>query len=320
MFHVEQSDMTTKGLGKGLGALIAMFDEDMQEIVNKPEQTESNSIAELSSKKESVSKYKNLDNDEISGVQEINISLIDRNLSQPRKAFNAEEMHELEQSISAHGVLQPILLNKVGTRYMVVAGERRLRASKTLGLKTIPALVRDYTPKQIAEISLVENLMRSDLNEIEIALGIKKLVETYNMTQDQVSTVIGKSRSSVANSLRMLNLPQEVQELLEQKQITFGHAKCLASITDKAHCIALAKKCAGGTMTVRELEIASSNKPWNKVLTLPKFQSLELRELAIVLTQSLAAKVSVTGDENGGKITIEYSSVKDLERIKNKLK
>jgi len=304
----------SKGLGKGLGALMSMFDDDMEELTN-------NKI------RQTPTASKNTEAAEARGPQEVDINLIDNNIGQPRRDFNTEEMRELEQSIAAHGVLQPILLNKVGSRFMIVAGERRWRAAKAVGLKTIPALVRNYTPRQIAEIALVENLMRSDLNEIEVALGIKRLMDTYLMTQEQVSTVLGKSRSAVANSLRLLNLPQEVQTLLEQKKVTIGHAKCLAALTDKNHAISLARKCAEGNMTVRELEAITSGKQivprgtFGAASTPPsRPRSLELRELELMLTQAFATKISIQGDDHRGKIMVEYSSQKDLERIKSKIR
>jgi len=297
-----------KGLGRGLGALMSMFDEDMDEITSKSPAAKTANAAKASPPS--------------AAPQEVDINLIDRNLAQPRKEFNADEMRELQQSISTLGVLQPIILNKVGTRYMVVAGERRLRAAKAAGLRTIPAVVREFTPRQIAEVALVENLMRSDLNEIEVALGIKKLMEDYLMTQEQVSAVLGKSRPTIANSLRLLNLPREIQELLEQKKITMGHAKPLCALSDKALAISLARKCADGLMTVRELEAATSvkqNVP-RGTFSPPKIQSLELKELAITLTQILSTRVTIQGDDKHGKIVIEYASTKDLERIKSKIK
>ena len=325
--------MSTKGLGKGLGALISMFDEDLGELtgnaaIENHKQKVVTRVTTVDERKaEMIRSTAEADKDKLAAISavarsitEINIDLIDNNMTQPRRSFDAEEMRELEQSIATHGVLQPILLNKVGSRYMVVAGERRWRAAKAVGLKSIPALVRNYSPRQIAEISLVENLLRSDLNEIEVALGIKKLMDTYLMTQEQVSTVLSKSRSTVANSLRILNLPKEVQALLEAKKISMGHAKCLVTVTDKAQCTALANKCAAGNMTVRELEAATSGKPWNKELTVPKLQSLELKELVNCLTQALATKVQIQGDERKGKLIIEYTSAKDLERIKSKIR
>ena len=311
--------MANKGLGKGLGALISLFDDDMNELDTKRE------AAKTPTTKVEATKSTEKHESDSAGISEIDINLIDNNTSQPRKNFNLEEMHELEQSISVNGVLQPILLNRVGSRYMIVAGERRWRACKNIGMKKIPAIVRNYSTKQVAEIALIENLLRSDLNEIEIANGIKKLMDTHLMTQEQVSRVLGKDRSVIANSLRFLNLPNEVQELLEQKRISAGHAKCLASFTDKKLCVTLAHRCAAG-MTVRELESYVTNKsPRTHGTTTyidqpaPAPQSLELKQFAFSLTLALATKVSIQGDDNNGKIVIDYTSKKDIERIATKL-
>ncbi|MCL2228832.1 MAG: ParB/RepB/Spo0J family partition protein [Firmicutes bacterium] len=295
-----------KGLGKGLGALISLFDEDIEELGPKG--------APASPKSGGQS-----DQDPIkAGATEIAIDLIDNNSSQPRRVFNSDELAELEQSIRANGVIQPILLQRVGSRYMIVAGERRWRASKNVGLKTIPALVRDYTNKQVAEIALVENLMRSDLNEIEVALGIKKLVDAHGMTQEQVSKVLGISRSAVANYLRYLGLPTEVQKMLEANQISAGHAKILAGIENVIQCLSLARSCASG-MSVRELEAAVQNVKVNAGAINPKLrQSLELKQFELALTHMFATKVSIAGNDSKGKIVIEYASQKDLERIMKK--
>jgi ParB family chromosome partitioning protein len=350
-----------KGLGKGLGALISLFDEDMEEIsahknnspqnvprgtFNDPsvydgrraneggsvEQTKSTlrgtfpkAVPLVENKKDDYDILLTRHGAMHGGVQEIDINLIDKNVGQPRKDFDPEAMHELEQSISANGVLQPILLNRVGTRYRIVAGERRFRASKNVGLKTIPAIVREYTTRQIAEIALVENLLRSDLNEMEIANGIRKLMDTHLLTQEQVSKVLCKPRSAIANSLRFLSLPKEVQNLLEQKKISAGHAKILAAITDTARCTNLANQCAAG-MSVRELETQMSGKSQN----VPRGtfsagnsgakQSIELKQFALHLTHNFATRVNISGNDNKGKIIIEYNTKKDLERIMEKLK
>jgi ParB family chromosome partitioning protein len=299
----------SKGLGKGLGALISLFDEDISEIEE---------IKYEGSPKTTQIKSVNVQPTSELGAYEIDIHLIDNNSSQPQKSFDQDAMQELEQSIMANGVLQPIIVNRVGSRYMIVAGERRWRASKNIGLKTIPALVREYSTKQIAEIALVENLMRSDLNEMEIANGIKKLMDTHSMTQEQVSKVLGKSRSSVANSLRFLSLPQEVRTLLEQKRISAGHAKILCGITDVTLCIALANRCAAG-MSVRDLELHVNDKSPSAKSSGAR-QSLELRQFTLELTQILATRVTILGDDNRGRIIIDYNTKKDLERIYDKFK
>jgi ParB family chromosome partitioning protein len=297
-----------KGLGRGLGALISLFDEDIEEM---DKGTVVKSTVNTNEKHATVD----------GGVLQIDVNLIDNNASQPRKAFDPDEMHELEQSILASGVLQPILVNRVGARYMIVAGERRWRASKSVGLKTIPAIVRDYSSRQIAEIALVENLLRSDLNEIEVANGIRKLMDTHLMTQEQVSRVLGRSRSSIANTLRLLALPKEVQVLIEAKKISAGHAKCLVSIGDRDKLIALANRCAQG-LSVRELEfVVSGGKSEGIGKQREKApRSLELKQLELNLVHLFATKVQIVGNDNSGKIVIEYHSKQQIERIMSHLK
>ena len=308
---VSNFDMANnKGLGKGLGALISLFDDE--------EGAPSNSDKALYAQNPGEKPAKGPVGD---GVAQVRIDLIDNNADQPRKNFNPEELKELEQSIAANGVLQPILLHRVGKRYMIVAGERRWRASKNLGLETIPALIREYTPKQIAEIALVENLMRSNLNEMEIALGVKRLMDGYDMTQDQVSRVLGMSRAAISNSVRFLNLPKSVQEMLEDKTITAGHAKILCGVPDYQRLIELSKMCAKG-MSVRSLEI-EANKPIGlpkEMLHVEQFgpmkeQTLELRKYAFCMEKHMGTRVYISGNEDKGKIVIEYNSTAELERL-----
>ncbi|MCL2755470.1 MAG: ParB/RepB/Spo0J family partition protein [Firmicutes bacterium] len=323
--------MSQKGLGKGLGALIAMFDEENENLKKETKTIETKEIdffSELPSpkKKEPITKTtlaKKEDNTTppTSGVLEIDINLIDNNVNQPRKTFDPTGLQELADSIASSGVFQPILLNKVGGRYMIVAGERRWRASKLAGLNKIPALIRDYSPRQVAEIAIVENLQREDLNEIELAKGIKKLMDDFFLTQEKVATVLGKNRSSIANTLRLLNLPSEVQHLVETNQLSAGHAKCLVAVSNVEKCIRLAHQCVTQQLSVRELEniikgpqIASTSSSQSKP------QSIELRHLARELTLKLGTKVVIQGNESQGKILIEYYDKKDLIRLSTTLK
>ena len=206
--------MINKGLGRGLDSLFSAFDDE------KPQKQEQTSVVEK--------------------PQDISISLIDRNENQPRKVFNEELLNELAQSIKAHGVIQPIIVVKKKDRYMIVSGERRFRASKMVGLKEIPAIVRQYTESEIAEIALIENLQREDLNPIESAKAIKELIDNFNLTQEDVSDRIGKSRSAVANTLRLLSLEPEVIQLIESGKLSAGHGKILVSITDRDSQIRIA--------------------------------------------------------------------------------
>jgi ParB family chromosome partitioning protein len=291
-----------KGLGKGLGALISLFDEDL-------------TVAPAKQNTPAIS----ADKTEI-GVTEVDITKIDNNKNQPRREFDPQAMYELEQSILANGVIQPIVLNQVGSRFMIVAGERRWRAAKSVGLKTIPAVVREYTPKQVAEIALVENLLRADLNEYEIACGIKKLMSNHNMTQEQTARVLGKSRSAVANYIRILDLQPEILQMLEKNQITAGHAKCLLGEHNLPRRIDLAKKCVNG-LAVRDLEnlISKPSSSSNRRYDAPE-QSLELRNFTRALEIKCGGRVMINGNDARGKIIIEYDSTDDLERLMRILK
>jgi ParB family chromosome partitioning protein len=304
-----------KGLGKGLDALLQMFDDDREELT-----TSGRHVGEERGDDIRHEDARARDGD---GVREIPVDMIDRNTAQPRKVFDGVEMDDLVSSVRANGILQPILLNKMGARFMIVAGERRWRAAKAVGLRTVPAIVRAYTPQQISEIALVENLQRADLNDIEIARGIKKLMEDHLMTQERVSEVLGIARASIANTLRLLALPIEVQVLIEQKELSMGHAKCLLSIPakDAGAIVSFARKSSGGKMSVRELEsLIAKSFDTKKIKREDKFATAELRELENYLTKVLGTRVSVVGTDKRGKIIINYFSMVELERIRSRIR
>lgn len=252
-------------------------------------------------------------------TQEIDITLIDRNPNQPRKSFNEDSLREMANSIAVYGVLQPLLLVKTeGGRYLIIAGERRFRASLLAGLKKVPAIVRDLTPQQIQEISLIENLHREDLNAIEAAEGMRELMENHGLTQEEVALRIGKSRPYVTNTLRLLQLPTEVTDLVRSGELSPGHARALISIDDKAVLIDMAKKAVQRKMSVRELEqdvrlyFTRKSNPGGPR---EKVQSLEIRELLNDMKRVFATKVKLRGNESKGRITIDYFTADDLNRI-----
>ena len=284
------------GLGRGLDSLLKVYDEEIEQ--KKPER--------------SITQYEIRRGD----VQKIDISKIYTNPNQPRKNFDKESLNELAESIRLHGLIQPIIVNETNEGYMIIAGERRYRASKLCGLKEIDAIVKNYTEKQVAEIAIIENLQREDLNPVEIAKGIKQLMEEYGLTQEKVAERLGKSRSAIANSLRILSLYPEVIEMIEKGKVSFGHAKVLASIDDYTTQIILAKKIAKDKLTVRDLEkeveAILGNKKKKK---LPKLPSDELQEFIGNLQRKLGTKVSVIGNDKKGRIYIDYYSQDDLDRI-----
>ena len=252
------------------------------------------------------------------GTVDIEISLIDTNINQPRKEFVHEKLEELADSIRANGVVQPIVLVPVGSRFMIVAGERRWRASKIAGLRKIPAVVRNFTPAQIAEIAIVENLQRENLNEIELARGIRALMDEFNLTQEQASIRLGKNRSHIAHTLRLLTLPPEILVMVEQGQLSAGHGRCLVTIADKNIAIKLARQCIQHNLSVRELEklVFAKNSDKGTAFKPEARQSLELKEMQRELADLLRTKVSIQGNNSKGKITIDYFTTQDLIRIR----
>ncbi len=289
--------MDKKGLGRGLGSLLGVFDEPEENLEIK--KNDAGKIEEINGEK----------------VVDIDIKLIDNNPNQPRKNFDPTALKELSDSIKVHGVIQPIIVNKAGTRYMIVAGERRFRASKLAGLKVIPAIVKNYTEQQIKEISLLENIQREDLNPIEVSRAMKELLELYGWTQDVLADRLGKSRPAIANSLRLLTLQPEVIELIESGKLSAGHARSLVVVTDPATQIKLAKLAITKKVTVRDLEkavkeLTNPTKPKVKVEA-----SAELKELIDIMQHKFATKVSFLGNDKKGRIYIDYYSSDDLDRI-----
>ena len=278
------------GLGRGLDSLFSIYNEESEKEVATLDQ---------------------------SGVQEIDLKLIDTNKDQPRKIFDQNALRELSESIKLHGVIQPIILIKnQHNRYTIIAGERRFRASMQAGLKTIPAIVREYTPREVKEVSLIENLQREDLNPIEAGKAIKQLMEEYSLTQENIADRIGKSRPLVANTLRLLTLDEKVIDLIENGSITAGHGKVLVGL-DPLKQREIAEIIMQKHLTVREVEnlihtLQSPKEPSEKVKT---YQSAELKELGHRIARLFSTKVSIRGNDKKGKISIDYYSTEDLDRI-----
>ncbi|MGN1222103.1 MAG: ParB/RepB/Spo0J family partition protein [Christensenellales bacterium] len=289
-----------KGLGRGLDSLFGVYENT---DVTKEEKLDAKVVklpADLDG---------DLTNDE---VLELPLNEIDTNVNQPRKVFDENALKELSDSIKTHGVIQPIIVVKMGERYMIIAGERRFRASKLAGLTTIPAIVKNYNEKEIAEVSLLENLQREDLNPMECARAMKKLMTDFGWTQEIVADRLGKSRPVVANTIRLLNLEPEVIDMIEKGKLSAGHARSLVAVTDKKAQIKLAKQVMEKKLTVRDLEkaVRSVNNP-RAIAT----QSSELKDLIDNMKRVLGTKVSVLGTDQRGRIYIDYYSRADLDRI-----
>lgn len=250
----------------------------------------------------------------------LKISDIEPNRDQPRKDFNEEALRELADSIAEHGVLQPLLVRPIaGGGYQLVAGERRWRASRMAGLSEVPVVIREMTDSEMTQIALIENLQREDLNSVEEALGYKSLMDTYNLTQDEVAKAVGKSRPAVANAMRLLNLPDEILNMIKDGEISAGHARALLGIPDKEEMIKLAKSIVPQDLTVRDVERLAkkqtaeqkpkSEKPRTK--RAPIYDEVELS-----LNEHLSRKVKVLNDkENNGTLQIEFYSEDDLVQL-----
>ena len=284
-----------KGLGRGLSALLS--DSEQEYDLGAPEETSVVASGENT-------------------PTEISISQIEPNENQPRKIFDETALVELANSIRLHGVISPlILVKKDNGKYMIIAGERRWRAAKRAGLLTVPAIVRDYTPLQIKEISLIDNLQREDLNPIETARAIKQLMNEYNYTQEQVADRIGKSRPAVANSLRLLNLSLPVIDLVEKNLLSAGHARCLVTVSDADMQYKLANKAISDQLSVRDFEKLIKKATTAKIEKPAPVQSIELKDMVNRMQRVFATKVSVFGNDNKGRIYIDYYNRDDLDRI-----
>ena len=287
--------MANNRLGRGFAALVS----DMREIVN-PEIASYDEKGKLNQ-----------------GVNEVAMDMIRANPNQPRKTFNEESLNELASSIKTHGVLQPIVLTKIGDSYRIVAGERRFRAAKIAELKTIPAVIRDLTEKEVREIALIENLQREDLNPMEESEALYNLLTENNLTQEALAHAIGKSRPAIANALRLLTLPVEVQMLVRDLSLSTGHAKVLVSVKPAEVQIALAKEVVEKKLSVRDLEERIADLQREKKLPAQRVKTVspEFKALLADMQRVFGTKVRATGSDKKGKIVIDYYSSDDLQRI-----
>ena len=248
----------------------------------------------------------------------VNISKVEPNPDQPRKSFAEDELEELADSIKKIGIFQPILVQDKGDHYMIVAGERRWRAALKAGLKEVPVIIKNYTEEEIVIISLLENIQRVDLNPIEEAQTYKKLIDTYKYKQDEVAEKVSKSRTAVTNSMRLLKLADEVQQLLIENLISSGHARSLLAVDDKATQYELAQRVMDEKLSVREIEkiIKDLNKPKKEEAKKQKKLNFLYKDLEEKIKRNLGTKVTINAkDEKKGKIEIEYFSKEELERI-----
>lgn len=279
--------MERKALGKGISALIPEKEEKSEET-----------------------------------VLHLKLDQIKPNPYQPRKDFDNEVLEELMRSIREKGVIQPVLVRRIGDSYELIAGERRLRAATALNLTEIPAIVKNVDDKDSLEISLIENIQRQELNPIEEAHAYQYLIEKFSLTQESVSDVLGKSRETVSNTLRLLGLPQEIQEEIRKNRLSFGHGRALLGLEDSNQQRRLAHDVISKGLSVRELEaLVKSSRP--KIIKHKSAQKAPEPIVAVLeeeLQHTLATKVRITKNKKRGTIVIEFYSQEDLERIANKIR
>ena len=280
--------MQKQALGKGLGALIpdlsALDDKDKKAL----------------------------------GIHELELDKIVPNEYQPRKVFDDDKLKELAASIKEQGVIQPVIVHRAGSGYELIAGERRWRASRLAGLKTIPALVKEATKRELLEMALIENIQREDLNPLEAAEAYKRLQDEFKLTQEDLARRVGKERSTVTNFLRILSLPKEVKHELAAGSLSMGHAKALLSLERSRDQIQAALMITRKGLSVREAEALASrlkNPPKDKKARL----SHELKAVEEKLKKALGTKVSIASKSRGGRIVIEYYSAEELDRILEKI-
>lgn len=296
-----------RGLGKGIDSLIPS--SVLKPVaVDKREPAVADTINKEEKEQETI----------------VKITKIEPNREQPRKIFKEESIQELADSIKQFGMISPILVQDRGEHYEIIAGERRWRAAKVAGLKEVPVIIRNYTDKEIAEISLIENVQREDLNPIEEAMGYKRLIEEFELKQEEVAECVSKSRSAITNSLRLLKLSDEVQELLVEEKLSVGHARALLGVEDAEKQLEIALQVIELKLSVRDIEKLVKNldkpvreKPVPDAQLQAIYESFEEK-----IKQSLATKVKISPSaktKGAGKFEIDFYSTEDFERILEKL-
>jgi ParB family chromosome partitioning protein len=288
------SDKNRRALGRGLDAILQSPETDITS--------------------------KDISGDFVAGaIAEIDINLIETNPFQPRTEFDETALRELAQSIKEQGVIQPVTVRKLGyNKYQLISGERRLRASKLAGLPKIPVFIRVANDEQMLELALIENIHRENLNAIEVAISYQRLIDECNMTQEEVSDKVGKSRSAVANFLRLLKLPAEVQIAIRDGHITMGHARALINITDKEQQLKLLQQIIEGDMNVRQTEelAEKAKNPEAKERKQTNFIPEHFKSKIKKLSQTLNTKVKVTRNVKGqGSVVIDFKDEAEFDRI-----
>lgn len=301
------------GLGKGLGAI---FGDEVMESVAEEQEMKSHSKPE----NKDIKVNKEEEEQETGKELFLKLSSIEPNSHQPRKEFREEALIELAESMKEYGVLQPLLVQKKGDIYEIIAGERRWRAAKLAGLKEVPVVIREYTKQQSMEIALIENVQRENLNPIEEARAYQRLMQEFGLKQEEIAARVAKNRVTITNSMRLLKLDERVQEMLIQNQISGGHARALLAVDAPDQQFQLANKIIAESLSVREVEklvksLSKKKEPKEKNEEAESI-SLIFRELEERMKTAMGTKVSINRkDKNKGRVEIEYYSEAELERI-----
>ncbi|MEK9657572.1 MAG: ParB/RepB/Spo0J family partition protein [bacterium] len=255
-------------------------------------------------------------------IMQLPISLIDPSPYQPRKHFNTEALLQLSNSIKAHGLAQPIVVRRNDKRYEIIAGERRFRATQSAGIDKIPAIIRSYSNQESLQIALIENLDRENLSAIETARGYARLMSEFNVSQQEISQIFNKNRSTISNTLRLLHLPEDVQQLIIKGELSEGHARTLLSAEDSATVRKLSQRIIQEGLSVRACESlikSLRNDSKNKSSKTPHDQISLFPEITSQLSQKMGAPINIQGNNKKGKITIQYKSPKELDQLLTKL-
>ena len=304
----------TRGLGKGLDALFGDAEVTLQ---SRAEKNSKNEDEKTEDPKQKVDKNERTGG----GIDYIDINDIKPNSNQPRKTFDEDKLNELAASIEEHGLIQPLVLRKAEKGYEIVAGERRWRAARKIGIREIPCIVRELTDEENMLLAIIENMQREDLNPIEEAEGIRQMIETYGLTQEEVSKSVGKSRPYIANSLRLLRLPETVRKYIEDGSLSTGHAKAIAAVSDEKKQIELAEVAIRDGLSVRQLEkLAQQDKRGVKTRSRVKQKTADVKRVEEDLKNALGTKVTLNQKGKKGKIEIEFYSKDELERLIELLK
>jgi len=307
------------GLGRGLDALL-----DNNDGKSNPAEEEAASSSPV--RETSAAAVSSTGRNKANDIAQLPVEKLVPNPGQPRKNFDETELNELADSIKTYGIIQPIIAADAGDgTYIIIAGERRTRAAKLAGLDTVPVIIRDYTDQKRLEVSLIENIQRTDLNPIEEAAAYKNLMDFSNLSQDELAMRMGKNRSTVANALRLLKLPIQIQKSIEEGKVSSGHARALLSVSDAKAREKLYTEMLAGDVSVREAEKRASainaedssgkSKPSGAKTSKGKKRPPEIDAMEEKFRDKLGTKVAIDGDLNIGKINIEYYSMEDLERL-----